>query len=227
MRENFNISALVFVMGGWIFSVCVHEFSHALLAYLGGDHSVKDSGYLTFNPFRYTHLTSSLVYPLLFLLIGGIGLPGGAVYINRSALRNRFWESAVSLSGPFSSALLFCVMMIPFRYGMSDPHEHPVFWSAYAFLCYCQLTAVIFNLLPIPPLDGFGALSSFMHRKVQRYLYNRSQLLFFALIIVMYYIRPVGNAYWHFIGWIAGWAGLPLYLVFNGLHMIRLAVFGS
>ncbi|MCE5251455.1 site-2 protease family protein [bacterium] len=227
MHGNVNIPALALVLCGWIFSVCVHEFSHALIAYLGGDRSVRESGYLTFNPLRYTHISTSIVYPLVFLLLGGIGLPGGAVYINRNALRNRIWESAVSLAGPFSSALLFCAMMIPFRYGIAGPGLHPVFWSAYAFLCYCQLTAVLFNLLPIPPLDGFGALASFMHRKVRLYLYKRSQVIFLALIIVMFYVKPVGNAYWHFIGYIAEKAGLPFGLVFNGLHLVRIAVFGS
>src|SRR3984893_6060226 len=69
---------IVFVVAGWITSVCIHEFAHALVAYLGGDRSVVASGYLTLDPLRYTNVLLSLVMPVAFLLLGGIGLPSGA-----------------------------------------------------------------------------------------------------------------------------------------------------
>jgi Zn-dependent protease len=90
---------------GWILSLCFHEFSHALVAYWGGDTTVKDKGYLTFNPLKYTEPGLSLIMPLIFILIGGIGLPGGAVYINHRLLRDRYWASYVSAAGPFSNIL--------------------------------------------------------------------------------------------------------------------------
>src|SRR5437868_8593549 len=101
---------LLFVVGGWIMSLCIHEFGHAIVAYLGGDRSVVGAGYLSLNPLRYTNLTMSLVLPIIFLLIGGIALPGGAVYINHSALRTRAWSSAVSVAGPVATAL--CGLLI-------------------------------------------------------------------------------------------------------------------
>ena len=84
------------VLVGWIFSLCLHEFSHALIAYFGGDTSVREKGYLTFNPLKYTHPVYSIVLPLLFLVLGGIGLPGGAVYIETWRLRSRRWISATT-----------------------------------------------------------------------------------------------------------------------------------
>src|SRR5512147_448356 len=98
------------VLIGWIFSLCLHEFSHALVAYRGGDFTVREKGYLTFNPLKYTHPVYSLVLPMLFLLAGGIGLPGGAVYIERWRLRSRWWDSAVSLAGPASNAVLALIL---------------------------------------------------------------------------------------------------------------------
>src|SRR6267143_6454520 len=71
-----------------IFSVCLHEFGHAIVAYYGGDTSVLEKGYLTFNPLIYTHPVYSLLLPVLFMMLGGIGLPGGAVYIERDRLRS-------------------------------------------------------------------------------------------------------------------------------------------
>ena len=66
----------------WVFSVCIHEWGHAFVAYHGGDYTVKDKGYLTLNPIHYTHPVTSILLPALFMMMGGIGLPGGAVYID-------------------------------------------------------------------------------------------------------------------------------------------------
>src|SRR5512146_1363513 len=110
------------VLVGWIFSLCLHEFSHALVAYLGGDHTVREKGYLTFNPLKYTDPLYSILLPLLFLVMGGIGLPGGAVYIERWRIRNRFMLSAVSLAGPFANLLVAIVLGVILRFSSSfDP----------------------------------------------------------------------------------------------------------
>src|SRR5438477_2254721 len=57
---------IVFVTSAWIVSVCTHEFGHALFAYLGGDRSVKASGYLTLNPLRYANVLMSVIFPVVF-----------------------------------------------------------------------------------------------------------------------------------------------------------------
>ena len=90
--------AFIIVVVGWVLSLCLHEFSHAIVAYYGGDTSVKEKGYLTFNPLKYTHPFFSFVIPVVILLMGGIGLPGGAVFINRGAIRTRWWETGMSLA---------------------------------------------------------------------------------------------------------------------------------
>ena len=76
--------AIVFVISGWIVSVCLHEFGHALAAYRGGDLAVRSAGYLTLNPLKYTHPALSIVMPVVFIMLGGIGLPGGGVYQHAS-----------------------------------------------------------------------------------------------------------------------------------------------
>ncbi len=102
----------IVVLIGWIFSLSLHEFAHALVAYYGGDTSVKDKGYLTFNPLKYTHPLYSIALPLLFLFMGGIGLPGGAVYIETWRLRSGKWRSAVSLAGPSANIILVIIIAI-------------------------------------------------------------------------------------------------------------------
>ena len=225
--ENFNIYAFAFIMVGWIISVCFHEFSHALVAYIGGDKSVKDKGYLTFNPLKYTHPTLSILYPILFLIIGGIGLPGGAVYINTAALRNRLWNSATSLAGPLANLVLLAILIIPFRYGMADIEAQPVFWSAYAFLCFLQLTSVFLNMIPIPPLDGFGTISAFMGQKLRNRIYAQSQMFLFVFIILMLNVEAFASTFWETIFMISNNIGVPPDLVFDGIKMMHLNIFGN
>src|SRR6476620_6350784 len=94
------------VLFGWIFSLCLHEFSHALVAYYAGDYTLREKGYLTFNRLKYTHSVLSIILPLLIPLMRGIGLPGGAVYIETWRIRNRSWLSETALAGPMASLLV-------------------------------------------------------------------------------------------------------------------------
>ncbi|QLP97711.1 MAG: hypothetical protein HZY79_10385 [Rhodoblastus sp.] len=65
-----GVSIFVFVMSGWIVSLCLHEFGHAYVAYLGGDVGVKERGYLSLDPLGYTQPMFSIVLPVLFLAMG-------------------------------------------------------------------------------------------------------------------------------------------------------------
>ena len=141
----------IVVLVGWIFSLSLHEFAHALVAYYGGDTSVKDKGYLTFNPLKYTHPLYSLALPLLFLFMGGIGLPGGAVYIETWRLRSAKWRSAVSLAGPSANIILVIIIAIILQFAPATPTP---FWAGLGFLAMLQIYAVVLNLIPCRPLTG-------------------------------------------------------------------------
>src|SRR5262249_103653 len=78
-RTFASIGVFLFVLSGWIVSLCLHEVAHAYAAYWGGDKSVVHKGYLSLSPFAYTHPLMSFGLPLVYLLLGGIGLPGGGV----------------------------------------------------------------------------------------------------------------------------------------------------
>ena len=155
-----DLTVFLIVLVGWIFSLCLHEFSHALVAYYGGDTSVREKGYLTFNPLKYTHPVYSIVMPLIFLALGGIGLPGGAVYIETWRIRDRKWLSAVSLAGPSANLLVAFILGVLLSF---TPLGQASIAPALSFLAYLQVTAVVFNLIPLPPLDGFGILAPYLN----------------------------------------------------------------
>jgi len=148
----------VFVFAGWFVSLCLHEFGHAVTAWLGGDKAVAELGYLTLNPLRYANPLLSIVVPLMFLAAGGFGFPGGAVYVNTAALRTKTWRALVSAAGPAMNLLCLVIIAIALRF----THPGAPIASALAFLGFAQATAVLLNLLPIPGLDGFGILESIL-----------------------------------------------------------------
>nr|WP_245905837.1 site-2 protease family protein [Mycolicibacterium palauense] len=157
----------VFVIAGWLVSLCLHEFGHAVTAWRFGDRDVEIRGYLTLNPFKYSHPMLSLGLPLVFIALGGIGLPGGAVYLRTSWMTPR-QRTLVSLAGPFANLVLAVVLLTVARLAY-DP-ANGVFWSAVAFLGLLQVMALILNLLPIPGLDGYGALEPHLGADTQRAL---------------------------------------------------------
>jgi Zn-dependent protease len=204
----------IVVLVGWIFSLCLHEFSHALVAYFGGDTTVREKGYLTFNPFKYTHPVYSLLLPLLFLVLGGIGLPGGAVYIETWRLRSRGWITAVSLAGPSANLLLAIVLGTFLRFA---PVTSGGVWPGLAFLALLQVCALVLNLIPLPPFDGFGAIEPYLPMNLRASLSQTRGYLSFAVFILLWYVPFVNNAFWNLIFTLAYLVGVPLQLAQLGL----------
>jgi Zn-dependent protease len=188
----------LFIISGWIVSLCLHEFGHALAAYLGGDEAVRDAGYLTLNPIKYSHPLLSIVMPLLFLMMGGIGLPGGAVYINRQALRSSTWESIVSAAGPLGTVLFGALIVWPFFLGWEDwvTVENWHFWPALAYLALLQVSALIFNLIPLPPLDGFGIIAPRLPLDLRVRMQMFGNIALMLLFVALWQDGPINQAFW-------------------------------
>ncbi len=149
---------VLLVLGGWAVSLCLHEFGHAMVAYRSGDRSVREKGYLTLDIRRYTDVGLSFVLPVVFLLLGGIPLPGGAVWINHGAIRSPGARSLVSLAGPLTNLVLAALLtvsvgVLPMPIGLA---------VGLSCLALIQVLAFVLNILPIPGLDGFGVLEPFL-----------------------------------------------------------------
>jgi Zn-dependent protease len=198
------------VIIGWIFSLCLHEFSHALVAYLGGDHTVREKGYLTFNPLKYTHPVYSILVPLIFLMMGGIGLPGGAVYIEKWRLRTRNWVSAVSLAGPLSNLVLAIVLALVLSFA---PPSTTGIWPGLAFLAFLQVMAVVLNMIPLPPFDGYGVIEPFLSETVRLQMDKMRGYMVFIVFMILWYVPFVRDLFWGGIGSLANLLGIPMQLV--------------
>ena len=211
--------SLLLVVGGWVTSLCIHEFGHAFIAFLGGDRSVAAAGYLSLNPIKYTHPLLSIGLPIVFLLIGGIGLPGGAVYLDERAIRSDRWRTFASAGGPLGNllfALAFGWPFLVFRDGPPAGDER--FWAALAFLVFLQLTALVLNLIPIPPFDGFGMIAPWLSIEL-RILANRVGMLpLLLLFFLLWQGGPVSTAFWNLTFGLSSLLNIPESLVLLGQH---------
>ncbi len=206
------------VLLGWVFSLCLHEFSHALVAYVGGDYTVREKGYLTFNPLKYTHPIYSLLLPLLFLVMGGIGLPGGAVYIETWRLRSKGWVTAVSLAGPISNLLL--AFLLALVLGIAPASSSPL-WPGLAFLALLQVTAVVLNLLPVPPFDGYGAIEPHLSERVRMQIEPLRGAMIWIVFLALWYVPFIGSLLWQLVFLLARGLGIPLELASLGYSLFR------
>ena len=181
-RVLVTTGVILVVLGGWAVSLSLHEFGHAAMAYRGGDTSVADKGYLTLDIRRYTDPTLSFTVPLILLLIGGIPLPGGAVWINNWAIPSRIARSLVSLAGPAVNLLLGAVLAAATA-TISMPAGLLVGLS---YLGLVQLLAFVLNILPVPGLDGFGVLEPYLPQAAQEFgakVRGWAPLVLFVLIV--------------------------------------------
>ncbi|MFD8549271.1 site-2 protease family protein [Streptomyces sp. NPDC059649] len=167
LATHTGVAVFFFVTSGWVVSLCLHEYAHARTALHSGDISVADRGYLTLNPLKYTHALLSIILPLIFLIVNGIGLPGGAVYIEHARIRGRWRHSLISAAGPLTNAAFAVICTAPFWLnGLSGVPA--AFRFALAFLALLQVTATILNFLPVPGLDGYGVIEPWLSPALRR-----------------------------------------------------------
>lgn len=218
---NPSASAIFFILGGTTVSVALHEFGHALVAYLGGDETVVHKGYLTLNPLNYAHPILSIVFPIIFLLMGGLPLPGGAVYINRLLIRNRNMRSLMSGAGPIATLLCIIVLAIPFMLGWHlQFFTHDDFWKVLAALLLVQLGALFLNLLPIPGLDGFGIIEPFLERNLAEKLNLLRPMIFLLLFFLFFRTELLTYLLWQPVFKLLGMLAPELpYLAWEGLQL--------
>jgi Zn-dependent protease len=205
----------------WVFSVCLHEFGHAWVAERGGDYTVREKGYLSMNPVHYAHPVTSFLLPILFMVMGGIGLPGGAVYIERHLLRSRAWNTWVSLAGPAMNLILVIVLTLLLKLVFIPIYPNNEATYAMAFLLELQISAVLFNLIPIPPLDGFQALEPWLPEEWSEHLMPLKQHGFFVLFLLFWYVKPINQVFWTVVDIILGILGIDGNMAWTGYQAFQ------
>jgi Zn-dependent protease len=231
---NVKIDVFLFVVTGWLVSLCLHEYAHALVGFFAGDKSVADRGYLRLNPLKYTSPLLSIVLPVVVVILGGIGLPGGAVWVDHRHIRSRVKDSLISAAGPLTNVVLAVVLAFPFlvgvgpkvvpslagQYVVTGQQTHLEFWSALAALAFLQVTASVLNFLPIPGLDGGSILAPWLSPAYQR-AWNLFAPYGFILLFLALWQTRLGSYFYDAVFWLAEKIGLSEALIQVGLQLMR------
>lgn len=181
----------IFLIAVFLISVVLHEVSHGAVANALGDSTAKDEGRLTLNPIPHLDPFGSIVLPLLLLLVSGGGFAIGwakPVPINPARLRDQKWGQAkVSIAGPASNLLLALVFGLILRFlpFAALPPAIPYFLAS---IVSVNLLLALFNLLPIPPLDGSHLLFSVLPDSMRSVRSFLQQYGFFLLLIFIFFL---------------------------------------
>ncbi|WP_151482748.1 site-2 protease family protein [Streptomyces albicerus] len=217
--EQPGVAVFLFVTAAWIVSLCLHEYAHARTALHSGDISIGAKGYLTLNPLKYTHALLSIVLPVIFVIMGGIGLPGGAVWIERSRIQGRWKHSLISAAGPLTNILFAVVCTAPFWLDALDgvPAD---FQYALAFLALLQVTAALLNFLPVPGLDGYGVIEPWLSHNIRRQV---EPLAPFGLLLVIaiLWIPAVNGVFFDVIDSLLRSLGIDEFQTYCGQNLYR------
>ncbi|KAA0017065.1 site-2 protease family protein [Antrihabitans cavernicola] len=208
-----HVGVFVLVVFGWIVTLCLHEFAHAYTAWRAGDREVEIRGYLTLNPLKYSHPMLSIGLPILFIAIGGIGLPGGAVYVH-SHLFDARTQRTISLAGPAVNAVSAVILLAVIANFGSDT-QHEAFWYGLSFLAFLQITATVLNLLPVPGLDGFGALEPSLSPQTRHQLQQYAPYGLLAVMALLF-VPALNTAFFGAIYWVFELSGVPDWWAGNG-----------
>lgn len=182
-NPNFYVSWAVLI----VFSVCCHELSHALAAKWLGDSTAADAGHITLNPFKQMGWTA-----LILLLL--LGITWGQVPVNPRRLAGRGSRVTVSLAGILANFLLAVIFAILSAIAIRANFQ--LLAGFFTLGTLLNIILALFNLLPVPPLDGFAALREIFPQldRFNTTEFGKGTMLFLFFILFYFGVNFIYNA---------------------------------
>ena len=182
---NFDLVRILEFLPGIILGLTVHEFSHALVAHICGDSTSKDQGRVSLNPLKHIDLLG-----FIMILIAGFGWAKPVQFDEQKLHNPKYDVMKIAIAGPLSNALLAMILSVLFSILASvTPAYHntgtKIVYEIFIYAIYINWGLFIFNLIPLPPLDGSHLLYYQLRKFPTLYdvLYKYGSLLLFGLIL--------------------------------------------
>jgi Zn-dependent protease len=191
----------------FLFSIVFHEVSHGWVAYALGDPTAKYEGRLTLNPLKHLDPIGSVLLPGV-LILTSIAFGGGIIFgwakpvpINPYNFRDqKYGQAKVALAGPLANIVLALVFGLSLRF-LPFLSSLPNIFLVFSYIVQINILLAIFNLLPIPPLDGSHILFTFLPPSYQEFRIVLAQYGFLVLLfIILFLFKPIIS----FVNWLSG-----------------------
>jgi Zn-dependent protease len=203
---TFNWIAIGEFIAILLIAITWHELAHAVTAQYLGDDTPRRMGHLSLNPFRHMDQYGVL---LLFVSVFASGGNGGFAYgftpVNERSLRPnpKLGGGIVAAVGPLSNLVLAGLLAIPLRLSLLD--THPGLFDFVARALFLNVFLAIFNLVPLPPLDGWRVLATFLS---PRTLYDLRGIVQYGpfILLALFLFEP----YLHFFAWMNDFVVTPV-----------------
>ena len=197
-----DLLAKAISFGILLFNIAWHESAHALAAHCCGDDTAKNLGRISLSPIPHIDIWGTLIIPLIniftpgaFMLVGW----GKPVPVNPYNFRHFVRDDIiVSLAGPFSNLILFVVTLLILRIFPFIPEQQASLFFQYLIMPMAAMSIMLclFNLLPIPPLDGSHLLFNFLPKDLRKY-YGKISMVSFIIMIIL-----INTPVWRYFGMI-------------------------
>ena len=206
-----EVLSLILIIVIFLFSVVIHEVAHGEVANMLGDPTAKLAGRLTLNPLKHLDPLGSIILPGFLILMSMAGA-GGIIFgwakpvpINPYNFRDQKYGSAkVGIAGPLANISLALVFGLALRFlpfGTGEFSQGLIL--VFGYIVWVNLLLALFNLLPIPPLDGSHILFAFLPARMENVKIILSQFGFFILLFVLFFclqwLLPVINYLFYLI----------------------------
>jgi Zn-dependent protease len=185
----FEVANLVYIIPAIIVSMGFHEAMHAFTAHWLGDTTASDMGRITLNPLKHIDIYMTLLLPVGLILLG---LPpifaAKPVPFNPSRVKyDEYGAALVGIAGPLTNLVLATFSALVIRL-ISLPELALTFMVVF---CAINVSFFVFNMLPLPPLDGSRLLYAFAPESLQRVMYQIEAMGFMFLIVVLIVLAPI------------------------------------
>lgn len=193
-----------------IYSVVLHEVAHGVAARSLGDPTAERMGRLTLNPLKHLDFFGSFILPLLSFMVGGfmVGYAKPVPYDPNNLHSKRWGPALVGIAGPASNILLAVLFGLIIRFfGEGLP---PVAVELAGYVVWLNIALAVFNLMPIPPLDGHWLLNALLPMRWYRFRSILYQYQWVLLAVGILFVFP------SILGPIVG----KLFAVLTGVRLI-------